>query len=438
MNDRDLLNSLVSAECSVSHMAEHKEAIFANDKTAILNTLEKIPVAALKSLREHLTEEARLLFTGYTDRQLLNRRKAALLASDVYVIGLSVVSKTEDRRLKCVFRPAMDQEAAPSATPPSDQSTTDDPYLLEACADLKEQVNTMQQTIRELLARVEELEEGATVMKAQMYSLRPRDNLDDTEGPLEPADTNPTEDTITNAINGDGMPTQQGESEQQSDDTSAQQPEASTANNVNASNGQDPPLLVNGPTQQRFRIAAAPRSTLRPNQRNKKRNNDSVIYVGGLLPNTTEVEITSHLTDINGLHASDVIDIKQLRRRGFASFKVILSARCNVTEVLLAKNWPKGITARPFAEETSSSAAAEPNGSHEQSNYRRDGNRYEARYDDEYNRQPRSRYDFDTRYDSREPYHHEQTRGYRRDDDWIRAEGHSRHSYYRSRHSARD
>lgn len=140
--------------------------------------------------------------------------------------------------------------------------------------------------------------------------------------------------TVINAIVNHSQPRQPAQQDVSGQSSPDRQPkELQTASTNTINNDDNGASETQNSTQQRFRIAAAPPRPTSSNRRPNKRS-ESVIYVGGLLHNTTEAEITSHLNEIDGLQASDVVDVKLLRRRGFASFKVTLSSRCNMTQIL--------------------------------------------------------------------------------------------------------
>ena len=306
----------------------------------ITETLEKATPIQLKHLREELFTNLQAVLPCAQGRELYNRRKVTLLSTDIYVIGFCLVCKAEDKRLKTMFRP-MPTSVTSSET--SDVSSnpldlTDNADLLAACMNLKTQVNSFQGVIREMQSRIEELEEETTLLKAEVVNLRHESNASEDED----EDDTQVKSVASGAASNDSRPTAN-RLVPQSDRAAqaAQVSQHSSHANVSASNHgvinaaarmaqsnetsiNQKPRTIQGSSEEGLLIAAAQKGTS---------NTGCQVYVGKLKSETTSEGLKRHLIEKVGISGDKIVNIRQLRKRGMASFSIELKSAADASKL---------------------------------------------------------------------------------------------------------
>ena len=355
MDGNTALAGLSSAESKTDHFSSNLEAIFTLDMAEIIKKLESLPMPTLKAIREHLVQELRKLFLEFCEREMIARKSAKLLAHDIYVIGISVVSKMEDRRLRTSFRPVANP---PAESGPAESSAANDNILdrnsdlFAIVANLKTLVLSQQDIIKEMQERINILEEDATISKIEIHNLRHQPDTEEDDD----------DDDLTEVKRVNGSEMQNGLLPM----LSAQQPSTVSPDPVSSvprQNDTNNPRGLHAATSEqsdmnrlKFKITAAPPSQLTPktdtnsSSKNKSTPNQK-IYIGRLGSTTTSGELMSHLNSIIELDRQDVCELKQLRKRGFASFSLTLNRNCNPARIFNTDLWPQGVVIRPFADD---------------------------------------------------------------------------------------
>ena len=108
--------------------------------------------------------------------ELCNRRKKSALADDIYVIGYSVVSEQEHKRLKKVLKRKTDAGDITLTQGEPVNPTTEDSELLVMCHSLREQVGELLGRVASLSSRVESLESELTGLKILRLDDRKRND----------------------------------------------------------------------------------------------------------------------------------------------------------------------------------------------------------------------------------------------------------------------
>ena len=129
------------------------------------------------------------------------RRKSDLLAEDVYVFGFSAINALPDRRLSKCLKPTLDLNST-SLSEHEDDISTNDAHdiqsLTEMCILLRDEVKTLQKTVKTHVNRISVLETQFTAAQIQLLDSKKNKHVsvrsrDQTEGEVteQPAGADP-------------------------------------------------------------------------------------------------------------------------------------------------------------------------------------------------------------------------------------------------------
>ena len=160
---RDLL--LEEDEDITTVFCSHLEEIFTCTKNDIALTCDQINKNRLSDLRDGLflkLSENNASIAGY---ELIRRKKKNILIEDIYVLGYSLVSSLEDRRLKKIFK----SEGTVEDSVNMSDIDTDDRHniILQMLAELKCEHNKLQKYVKSLESRVDVLETEVAEIRAE-------------------------------------------------------------------------------------------------------------------------------------------------------------------------------------------------------------------------------------------------------------------------------
>ena len=175
----DELSNVESAELHVKYVDRIKE-IYEYDATDIEDFLLNIGVSEddrrqlLFTLRQEIFMKVEEQFPQLVNAELYSRRKLEILASDIYVLGNSVVNGLADKRFfKVIKKHGSDdinssQQADPgSVTGNSALQTNTD--LIQVCINLKDKVESLR-------GNVAELTETIASLKSEIEGLRKQEH----------------------------------------------------------------------------------------------------------------------------------------------------------------------------------------------------------------------------------------------------------------------
>ena len=150
--------------------------IFANTKKDIIDFCESLELNILLEIRQLLYQKLIGLQFMTDELELCNRRKKSALADDIYVIGYSVVSEHEHKRLKKVLKSKTDAGDITLTQGEPVNPRTEDSELLVMCHSLREQVRELLGRVASLSSRVESLESELTGLKILRLDDRKRND----------------------------------------------------------------------------------------------------------------------------------------------------------------------------------------------------------------------------------------------------------------------
>ena len=183
MGDLDtVFHTITNAgENKVTAFCESLVDIYAHAKTEIVEFTEKLDNAILVRLRDILFTKLQEILPHLKGYELYARRSKALLVEDVYIIGFSLVSKIEDKRIKKnVIKGTIANESLSQEDITTDLLENKD--LFTVCADLKSSVDIFRIRIKQLEDRVIELENEVT--RSKMEKINSENNQEKDEEPL--------------------------------------------------------------------------------------------------------------------------------------------------------------------------------------------------------------------------------------------------------------
>ena len=151
----------------VASFMEHLEDIFAHVKSEIIEFCETFELQILIQIRQNIYDKLLTLFP-LVDYDLIERRKVASLAEHIYVLGFSLISKTEHkslaRRLK--NKGIRDQ----SIVMKNQKEENDILELVATCLALKNNVKELNSKISLLTDRILILEDEVCSLKSTVPS----------------------------------------------------------------------------------------------------------------------------------------------------------------------------------------------------------------------------------------------------------------------------
>jgi hypothetical protein len=382
-----VLDNLLSNEDPVGFFISNLQPIFARDSQEIVDALEKLPLDTILSIREQVFVRAETVLSCCLGQRLCSRRSSNLAANDVYVIGLSAINKIPDSRLKTLLR--QHKEKSSCAIVPNYAIDENQPStladLLEVCSSLKRTVDDLKEELFATQARVALLEDETTTLRlAAMTAQSTNENIEAQEetNPLLAVDEDDSDDEGEGQIAvADSTPEAEPErvvdpAGNSATSTSTSTNAAATSSNNNSrqrsrkrkKNNNLPPVITSA-----IIGTGSPSSGVTSNPQTRVH-----IYVGKLDRDFSTDSLRKHLTGKVHLKTTDLIDITQLRRFGFSSFKVTLATQDALTKVFQPSRWPQNALVKLFEERAPrASRGFSHSGSHQgRSHQSRGPNRY--------------------------------------------------------------
>ena len=404
---KDLVTKQHDPLALTQYVNEHLTEIFAHQESPIVDHLEKVNVSALQLLREGLFDNLKSLLTEYSERELIARKKANLIAHDIFVIGFSVVSKQEDKRLRKICRNKTHgndeinsvQLSCDADEPPDEDLAT----LILTCAQLKGTIDSLTATVHDMRVRINDLENEVTILKLKDHNQSTDEVTDapatDNDSSSTSSDTrNATEDTpettLTTARSLSPSFAQvvacthreAGTPADESGNTpayTADAPNATASPDISVPNGilrsatSDNTIYTspavgfrmtraqrrnftknangrdhNKLTANRFEVLGTaegdlPLRAARPNRPTQQQ--PYRVYIGNLLAGSSTNALREYMVSI-GIDGDSILDVLELKTKASnkAAFCVSVCNACSYNDMFDATKWPSGVIIRPF------------------------------------------------------------------------------------------
>ena len=326
--DQSILGKLADSPDPTSLFLDNIQAIFAHDMTTILGHLEKLPSETLRSFREQLFVRAEASLPSCVGHKLCGRRKPETMASDIFLIGTSLVNGIMDSRLKALLRPhGKESESQEDSTSP----LLNDSDLLQLCCSLKATVDSLRNDLRTLQERVDVLENEGTLSLARLHAVanhRTSEEEEDDDSDPESESESGADAEVPNALTTRSVPSQINPSpandehrpiQEESDSTPSEHsspssdPTAHAADSDKGKKKKKPrkkntkPRLIIGTASSSLGITGAP-------VRHE-------VYAGKLHESNTIDSLRNHLIKTVQIRPDEIADITQLRSRGVLIFQ---------------------------------------------------------------------------------------------------------------------
>ena len=357
----------------VDIFTDNISAVYAHPKCDIIEFCTELNEQKLKLLRSKLYEKFRYLLpcSFYSEGHSLRTRKKKLtLAEDIYVLGNSVVNKTEDSRLGKILKP---QSAGDTSSLESDSSNSLDSILVQNYITMKQSIEDMTKQIGVLVTRTKHLETEVTVLKtviAQLSQEKTEDKpfkklevdnvsifseeeseIDESQYyDLDIMDTNKAQSDLSKQIivkaevhhDINGVP-------QVIQSKGNKQNEITGFRHTRAQRKKIKRSKVAPETQNKNVSTSKVRAADTGVQSGKGHSGTYVVYIGRLKKETSEEDLRAHITDI-GVPSDEIADVIPLRCRNEAqsSYCISLNSKSAESTVLCDKNWPHGVRVRLF------------------------------------------------------------------------------------------
>ena len=373
-----------SGENKVVTFCDKSGEVYAYAKSEIIDFIDKLDNETLLNLRKTLFSKLSEIFAQYKRNDLYARRSKSLLVEDIYIIGYSVISKMEDKRLKKILKgdPALESQS----------DLIDDKDIFETCVDQKISSEILRVRFNQLEKKVHDLEDEVTSLKLTILGLTEKHEQADVSlqgGEISDEDEDSSNDISVVSDNSEpGQPNQPLEPQIVIKNVlveSKSKAEVKPASTL-SSNEKDTPKatesgfrytkghrrkIVDGP-KKKPSSSRNSRPTEKPTAvtgcatvplRVEAADNSEIlqprtchVYVGHLARDTTEDAIRAHLNDI-GVHENYIEDVIKLkcRKNTESSFCISLCDMDAETKVYDPSNWPSNVRRRPFNQKKSHS-----------------------------------------------------------------------------------
>ena len=288
MGASDPLDKLAVSNDLTTDFMNKIESIYAHDMQEITECLEKMQLDSLNALRTHLFEKLRMLLPEIRG-ELYSRRKSSLLASDVFIIGLCVVSKAKDKRLKGLLRPTSAPSEQNGADLDPSQTNAD---LLTACTTLKTQVDTLSSLVQEMGARIEFLEEETTLLKVEVHNRQHQGQSDGDETDVKSVSPPKKPNSLFVRLPALHPISSEGENRVSLNSTIPSSNPIVSANQEVPSN-----TLQSRITTKMLTIQGSAKETLSISAAKQASGSVTQVYVGNLSAETSVIQLKEHLTN---------------------------------------------------------------------------------------------------------------------------------------------
>ena len=145
----DMFRNSANSNDSVEIFIKFLEDIFAKPRSEIIELCDEFEIEALMELRSRLFKILGEIIPTLQERELCHRKKHKLMAEDIYIIGNSLVSTMEDKRLKKLLKPSnikmnesLDQSEMNTICIDVEQDKNES-NLLQICVELKVSVQEL-------------------------------------------------------------------------------------------------------------------------------------------------------------------------------------------------------------------------------------------------------------------------------------------------------
>ena len=364
--------------------------IFAHTKKDIIDFCESLELNILLEIRQLLYQKLIGLQFMTDELELCNRHKKSALADDIYVIGYSVVSEQEHKRLKKVLKSKTDAGDITLTQGEPVNPTTEDSELLVMCHSLREQVWELLSRVASLSSRVESLESELTGLKILRLDDRKRNEKEKIKSdvheisknvpvpiinPLKKSTLKVTAE-VHNDINGIPQVTNKINTLAEMNKIESIEETQDEAESIKESQDEAEDISFRHTSMERRNILRKNRRRKKLSLHNRKElntgsdvigNSDSeykikaatnhatepshtfLVYIGKLAKETDEQLLRTHLRDI-GIKNADIADVMKLKCKANneTSFCVSLNseeAKCVVFDI---NKWPIGVRIRTF------------------------------------------------------------------------------------------
>ena len=373
-------------------------AIFEYSKDEIIDWLKTKSFLSLMSLRDLVLAELVKKLPQFVGRNTYHRRKAELLAKDIYIFGFSTVSGLADKRLysEC-FKPtadentsqiSMDQDAEDSNEVENNSVNTSHrniDTILDMCVQLKDRVKKLETTVKLQAERITALETECNKDKlSKELQSNPVNVIVDEDSKEQFIDGK--FELLHSSAQADPPPVVEHSRQTQDHPTDSRSNLTSRTTEDAANKAQKeslrlsdkaPAQLTNNPTQPEgpessefqhttqyrrniLRGRASAASINKPDTRGSSTGNHKIqaagqsiegtflVYVGKLHSGTTVANVREHLADINIKDVSDIMCLNNRNYQSETSFCISINSETSMHRAFQADLWPTGIIIRPF------------------------------------------------------------------------------------------
>ena len=343
---------------------DNLERIFQYNKNSVVDILKSRDTAVLDPLRLSLAHKLQIDFPGLTNKVLHNRKVPNTSASDIYLIGYSIVNNALSLEVEKVF-----VEKSPNLTVVSQQDTTVEnelttlPQMAICITALKKIITKLQEDLQVMNSKYEGLRDSMAKMETDRKQATQRSNTNhearDSAGNSSDAtstqagndaaimktdDTGSKHNPISILVSSEHESSSHSSGTELSDDeyqVQKQEKKRLKKKKKNRQGHSDPDLLAAFPQNSEGGIPTA-------KDNNVVRSDAKDIYLGKVHVDSTIRSVCAHLRKHNII--LEPSSVKQLSHT-----KDSKSFRISIPEVhqqkVLAKDdslWPKGVKVRPF------------------------------------------------------------------------------------------
>ena len=344
---------------------KHSADVFAHVYSDIVNFLETLEFATLINIRKTLFENLNSIIP-LNEYDLITRRKKSILEDDIFVLGYSLVSESEHKRLNKVLKAKVSAEDEnPEANEVNLEDSHADLTWLAPFTDMKTSMRQLKELVKELRQRVDILEAEITVQKLENEKLS-KSKSNNNVG-------RPNQITVVADVHHDPTVT-----EDSSNEVASQKVPDEVFNDSDCitvlEDDSKPDEVFRHTKQQRKNILKKPRAAVaqvtkglsdkskcKIRAATSKKSGETLVpsgtklvYVGNLSEDSDEHMLRSHLIEI-GIQDDDIADIIRLNNRynrfrihSDKSFCVSLNNDKSEKIALAQENWPSGVRIRKY------------------------------------------------------------------------------------------
>ena len=349
----------------VNSFLDHLVGVFAHVKGEIIEFCESLELLTLLSIRKHIFDKLLDLFS-LDDYELIERRKAVLIAEDVYLLGFSLVNKTQHNRLKKILKSkSSSKEVGPLRESQEPNINIDSAELVAACLSLQKTVKDLKKHVRELTDRVALSEGEVCVLKLSREEINSTSCSKPEVSNIAKPNSQKVVAEVHRDIDGNVQQFIKTASDNNNDIQDALSIPVHDDSVFRHSERERKNILRRRKRPPTLKVRAATEPDSHESGANSKVST-RLVYVGRLSKDTTEATIRSHLNDIS-VDRDDIADILKLKSKNYqeSSYCISLNATEAEKTVLNNENWPTGVRVRTFHRPSVNNRSVRRNSNHQ-------------------------------------------------------------------------